>query len=331
MALLFGLVVALHAVAAPPRVLVVRSPGDAAVSGRMIAELAALGFDVSEVVDPTPEQPLVEVAQTSGAVAAVRATPSERRVELWVVDPSTQATAFEETVSIDGRPDVLAVHAVEVLRARLVKVGLAEPPPPSRAVEHPPTPEHRAAEPAPEPRSGDVPLVWLGIGPAVQLSAGGLGPIPSAILDIRAAPLASLSLLGFVTLPLTSARVESVEGSADLEPALAGLVAEMQTSGKRWTLALGAGAGVLWVDMRGANATEDYVARSDRVTGVAGFGDVAVCRSLLDGLSTCADLWFGSAMPRVAVRFGDREVATWGRPFGMASLRLEIAVPGLSR
>jgi hypothetical protein len=174
-------------------------------------------------------------------------------------------------------------------------------------------------------------VLWLGIGIAGQVSAGGVGPVPSALLDVRAVPSSKLSLIGFVTLPLSAAHVQTTEGGASLEPALAGVAPQLRTSGEHWTLALGAGIGVLWVDMRGDHATTSYVARTDRVTAFAGFGDIALCRRLFEGIGLCGDLRFGSAMPRVAVRFADREVATWGRPFATGALKLEVAVPGLAR
>lgn len=328
------LVISRASAADTTNVLVVRTRSDAAVSGRMIAELAALGFDVVEVADDDAERPLTELGRNAGAVAAVRAVPGAAQVELWVVDPTTRATAFEETVSIDTphRPDLLAVRAVEILRARLVRVGLAQPraAPPAPVERTPPPPPPRPPPPPPVEAPRD-PVLWFSVGPALQISAGGVSPVPSALLALRATPSQRGSLFGFVTLPLTSARVSSSEGFADLEPGLAGLAGQLQTAGDRWSLALGAGMGALWVDMVGDRASREYVGRTTRVTTLAGFGDVTLCRRILDGVGVCSDLWFGSSMPRVVVRFVEHDVATWGRPFGVVALRAEIAVPGLTR
>jgi hypothetical protein len=174
-------------------------------------------------------------------------------------------------------------------------------------------------------------MLWLDVGPSLQMSAGGMGAIPSASLGVRLAPTTRWALLGLVTLPLGSASVQSSEGRADVQPALAGLAAQLRTSGDRWSLALGPGVGVLWVDMLGDQAEPSYRGRSDRVTALAGFADLSLCGRLFEGVGVCSTVWFGSSLPRVAVRFVDHDVATWGRPFAVAALRLEIAVPGLAQ
>jgi hypothetical protein len=125
--------------------------------------------------------------------------------------------------------------------------------------------------------------------------------------------------------------VGEAEGRASLEPSLAGLGASLQSRHRGWTFAIGAAFGVAWVDMRGERPSSGFSVRSDRVTAAAGFGELALSKTLVDGLRLRSELWFGSTVPRVAIRFADREVATWGRPFAVATLALELAVPGLTR
>src|SRR5262249_5220500 len=133
-------------------IVVVCGPGDH-FGLRVIAELEALGFRAL-IIDPLDEAAsrasLEATARKAGAIAAIRAVPSARGVEVWIADRVTGKTVLREVASDDGALDgegALALRAVELLRASLLEVALPAPPP----GEVPATPEIRAKMQLPPP------------------------------------------------------------------------------------------------------------------------------------------------------------------------------------
>src|SRR5688572_3122807 len=126
------------------KIAVARTAGDQRITNRVNAELSALGFDVELVPETRSTEPrsLRQIAVEHGAVAGLRASPSKTGIELWIVNPNTGDTAYEEVVTVKSRNDeLLALRSVEVLRARLLKLGvLSSAPPAPVAEESPPEP-----------------------------------------------------------------------------------------------------------------------------------------------------------------------------------------------
>lgn len=330
-------------------ILLVRAHGDEATIRRLELELDAGAFRVLEQKPgqrPSGET-LAAAAERERVDAAVRVDPARGTVALWV----RKADGFvEETFSATGEAapsQVLAIRVAESLRAR----GLLLPPAPEPA-ETPPQAQAEAAAPTAAAPTAAGPVApstsrtltseapgsdasflpapprpssrfALALGPGIALSPGGLGPLAVVELGVRVRLTRdfALSLLGVV--PLTRQSFSSDEGEADVASYVAGAAFELEWA--RWSfgsIRSGAGGGVNITRMSG-RAASGFEGSDDTV---AAFTPLALSSFQL-GLSSSFDLRtavvVGATLPEVQMAFGDREVASWGRPFAIATLGLE--------
>ncbi|MEZ4441328.1 MAG: hypothetical protein R3B72_19670 [Polyangiaceae bacterium] len=120
------------------RVLIVSTDPTGPVAARLEAELGANGF-VAEHMAPEDDVDLATLANTAGTSAAVRVIHGGPAVEVWAARSGEHQAeplreVLEPTASADEPETVVAVRAVELLRASLVPVE-ATPTPPDRAEE----------------------------------------------------------------------------------------------------------------------------------------------------------------------------------------------------
>jgi hypothetical protein len=249
------------AAAEPQRVALVRSPTPdatlAEANQRIRGELQADGFDVVEVdaaPDPGVPAPPGEPPTIATIALALAGDDRTRIAELRVVDRLTNKVVIRRSpVDAEEGPqaaEVLAVRAVELLRASLLEL-LVEPPhaaPPPRA-------EVRAASRwAARALAPERPPAW-----AVEAGAtivGDFSRVPAAVLALArirraiAGPLAlRLTIAGLGTTP----RVDASAGSASVTEAF-GLLELVATLAPTWpvrpTLSIGGGASYVSVDGR---------------------------------------------------------------------------------
>jgi hypothetical protein len=358
LAFLIAILVSAVAHAQPSRsILLVRTPGDEATIARLELEFGGGAF---QIIEQKPGQrPLGETlgvsAERERVDAAVRVDAARGTVALWV----RKADGFvEETFTATGETSasqVLAIRVAESLRAR----GLLLPPAPepgpgpgptetppavtseaprSAAAPEPVTPRSTAstapipvaseAEAGSETASSSAPArprsrFALDLGPGVALSPGGLGPLAVVELGVRVRLThdLALSLLGVV--PLTRQSFASDEGEADVTSYVVGSAFELEWA--RWSfgsIRSGAGGGASITRMSG-RAASGFEGGDDTVVA---FTPLALSSFQL-GLSSSFDLRtalvVGATLPEVQMAFGDREVASWGRPFVVATLGLE--------
>jgi hypothetical protein len=133
-ALIFGLVAPRIAAADAPRVLLVRPPAAAlevsAALVRVQGELVADGFDVVsvEAAPGTTSAMAMEQAeaQWTSTTVGLFLSPDGKSAELWVVDHLTNKTVVRRVATADESenvlPEVLALKAVELLRASLLEL-----------------------------------------------------------------------------------------------------------------------------------------------------------------------------------------------------------------
>jgi hypothetical protein len=356
LAFLIAFLLSAAAHAQPSRsILLVRTPGDEATIARLELELGGGAFQVIE--QNSGQRPFGETlavaAERERVDAAVRVDAARGTVALWV----RKADGFvEETFTAAAETStsqVLAIRVAESLRAR----GLLLPPAPGPdpgPTEAPPPVTSEAPRPvaAPEPvtprstaSTAPIPVASeaesgseaaslsaparprsrfaLDLGPGVALSPGGLGPLAVVELGVRVRLThdLALSLLGVV--PLTRQSFESDEGEADVTSYVVGSAFELEWA--RWSfgsIRSGAGGGASITRMSG-RAASGFEGGDDTV---AAFTPLALSSFQL-GLSSSFDLRtalvVGATLPEVQMAFGDREVASWGRPFVVATLGLE--------
>ncbi|AUX42101.1 uncharacterized protein SOCE26_035280 [Sorangium cellulosum] len=339
LALLLCLCAASPAAAAEPaRVVLVRpSAADPSISEALIrirGELVADGFDV-ELLDShsasTPLPAMDDAGQLAGSAALIGLflAPDGQSAELWVVDPLTHKTLVRR---IDTRgeaqehiAEVLAVRAVELLRASLLELLMssrrpaapAAAPPPPREVS--PQVPPRAARPPDPPRRS----MWgVELGGGLLVSPGGVGPALLPVARLRFAPLGPiegrLSFAGLGTAP----RVAGPQGSATVQQRF-GLVelAALPWPELRLRPRFSAGLGALHVAVDGEASWPYRGVRSAQWAFAADAG-AGVELGIMRRLDVVAEVHALVAHPYPVVRFVETEAARGARPALLGSLSL---------
>jgi hypothetical protein len=311
-----------------------RTPGDQRIANRISAELSALGFNVYVVAQSSSSEVLSlrQIAAARGAIVGLRASPSKTGIELWIADPNTGATAFEEVVTVDsGRNDeLLALRAVEVLRARLLKLGVqsgpvAEQVPPQPSVES----RLPATTPAPIPRAA-TPLLWVALGLSYTYHPSPLSDQESAHLGLTVAPDPRWSLGAFTLLSIRKAELDHEFGSASANSTMFGLAADAHLFHDWFSASLGAGAALVRLDVVG-RAQPPLEAQQHRLFAALPFLRAGATATLSDRVRVRADLLAGFSAPKTTIRLNDEDAATWGRPLFIATFSVQLAVLSLQR
>jgi len=328
-------------------IVLVHDAGQELLTLRLRDELHALGWLVVEISEDGEREPLDALAERVHAFAGVHVDRSGE-LELWV-SPVT-GPAFREELHVDtADAEVAALRAVEVLRTRFLELGLTPPAetdpraaktaPGSRDASAPPPQSRMPPQPGettPNPPSGpDVarssptprPPLWIGIAPGAAASPGGLGSYPMAALELRILTATRWSFGGRALLPLLGRTVDAPQGSADVRWGLLEARAEYSVVPERSAvdLALMGGLGAVLVQMEGS-AQRPYAGRSDAVVALAASAGTALSLPLSRSWALRAELTGGMAMPRPTVRFAGETAASWGRPFGVATLGVEVGI-----
>lgn len=321
--------------AAPTRVVVIADADTEVAAKRIDAELHALGFDVvHESMGPTttPDE-LDSVARDHSAVATLRVRPSARGFEIWIADRVTGKTTFRRIdLPGDGR-DVLALEAVELLRASFLELQLPSfrptdvpPPPETRAVVAPPP----AGRPRLSPSGPSVPpappAFALRLGPALVWSPDGLAPTVHLELGVRWRSRGPLGAAIELLAPTAPVYVETAAGRASfrLQTAtvrLEGFITDRQSPWLVWTH----GAfGVAWAHMEGASVSPGFVPQGDDVVTALGLIGAGLGRTLGPRARLFLEASLGLSLPRIVMRFADQDVGAWGRPLVLVSTGLEV-------
>ncbi len=295
----------------------VDNQGSRELVARVEAELLALGFRVQRLERHRRES-LPEFARRSGALAAVAVRSRDASIELFGEDPDSGGTAFADVVPVNPRrpKDVAAVAAAEALRGRLLRLGVT--PQTRRSEVKKPGPPAPPAPPPPEPAGPRY-------GGFFSVGAGSSTDGVAAFLRVGAEavplPWFSLSLSGSWQ-PLPD-QISAAEGEASVRVFMANLGADLLLGDEDLRFGAGPGLFVAMVDMEGT-ARGNYRGRGERIltTGVLLHGMGAL--RLVGPLNLRADAELGLALPRVVVSFAGREVASWGRPYALCSLGLDL-------
>jgi hypothetical protein len=347
-----------RAAAEPQRtVAVVRSAGPEALADHLRDEMMTLGWSVVELTPPRPKdgRPIDIRAVTQAISGSAGILVRRREIVVWIESAHGDGTALEETVplAIDMDPSLAAMQLVELLRARLIAAGFelrpapaAEPMASSDAPAASPPEQTRAEEPTQPPEAGAPPEadrapapatiepppkgtlppepLWLGAGPGLGISAGGVPLSAAAWLRGWTRPTERVAAGLDVTLPIAGSRVTAgvAEATVHTAWALAGLdyVAIQHDGAAR--LLLGLAAGLALVRVAGAAPPPDTT-RSVWIPAGA-FAAHARYRHPVGGrFVLTAEVLLGATAPRPVVRFYDGVAASWGRPFAFLAFGAE--------
>jgi hypothetical protein len=305
------------------------APGDR-FGLRLVAELESLGFR-AEILDPSAEPAsrasLEAAARRAGAIAAIRAVPSERGVEVWIADRVTGKTVLRDLANDRGTPeldDALALRVVELLRASLLEVAL---PLPSRG-EVPATPEIREKIGVPEQGAlehGSPPTLRFSLAPGMLLSPGGFGASASLDLGLAWMPSEHVGVFALAAIPLTSGRIEGSQGSADLRILLAGGGARFLFTKRESSWSPTVDLGVMAVSLRSTGtANPGFIASAPSALTAAPFARLGLAFALTRVFRLRADVLAGVVAQGVSIQFAQHEIATWGKPLVLASVGVDF-------
>ncbi|WP_437586926.1 hypothetical protein [Sorangium sp. So ce1000] len=330
----------------PARVVLVR-PGaaDPSISEALIrirGELVADGFDV-EVLDAqsasAPRPTMDDAGQQAGSAALIGLflAPDGQAAELWVVDPRTHETLVRR---IDTRGEarehiveVLAVRAVELLRASLLELLMssqrsaapapAAAPPPSKVSQQVSRQAERSRVDASRRSMWGVEL-----GGGLLASPGGIGPALLLVARLRVAPLGPLGPLGPLEARLsfaglgTAPRVVGPQGSATVQQRF-GLVelAALPWPELRLRPRFSVGLGALHVAVDG-EASWPYRGVHSAQWAFAADAGAGVELGIVRRLDVVAEAHALVAHPYPVVRFVETEAARGARPALLGSLTL---------
>ncbi len=306
-----------------PLILALISPESARTVARLRAELTVAGFDLRLAQPPhwPPTRGEIEqLARAQGAAAALALIPHAPKgvTEIWVVDRVTDKTLLRVFAPTDGQgdqADLLAISAVETLRAALMEINL---PHPARG-EIPASAAARALVMTERNRFAARAAA------AVGYSGGPLGPAAALGLAVTGALRPWLRLGVDGALPVVDGEVTGPEGRAAVRLWLAGAFAEASLTNPmaRADLSVAAGLWVAALQMRGV-AAAPYLGRTAAVTTLAPHVDVAARLRLARRLAVGARLSAAVAAPEAIVRLAGRDAAHWGRPFVLGALVFEV-------
>ena len=327
---------AAEAVSAAPRVAIVRDPEPTAereaFENQLRSELAAAGFEVVTVRESADSPEALEtIASREGSVAAIRLDRPAGSVSarLWVTERVTGKTLLRtvrpEAVSPEA-PGIIALRAVELLRASLLELNEAHPP--RGSVPAPASVRSWVAPAAPAPAArrpaGKEPASWsIYIGPTLLGSPGGIPAsfAPSVAFGWRPAPHWSSELRWggpFVATPSTSSGSATIDQQFltwrvrfdFLDPkALVGPFAV-------------AGLGGHHMSVYGS-ASEPYRGRSASGYGLLAMAGGGARVAVTAALFLTAECAVAIAARRSVIRFADTDPITTGRPWVLTSLGVE--------
>lgn len=306
------------------RVVLVAESDQDALAARLAAEIRSIGFE-PVVVRPAGQdrEALEAAARRSEAFAAARVLRTTEGVEVWVVDRVTGKTTIRR-VAAGGRAEeaIVAMRTVELLRGSLLEIRM-----PHTAGE---VPAPSAVEAVVAADLGVRPArrLWLGAHGAVAASPGGV-PATAAALVTASWGARAWGVDATALVPVAPAHLAAVEGHARVRVAMAGLgVRRHWAPAARLRGAAGAGAVVTWLQMDGSAADPALEGRRDRVLAPAPYlradGGIQLARWARVGVGVIA----GATVPAwPAIAFAGRRVASWGLPFVVAGVGLEVLAP----
>jgi hypothetical protein len=339
---LFAVVHASRARAAPAeRVALGGSGPDAQLTRQLRVELAALGFEVVMIddlgkVDLSAE--VLKLTRDEDLLAVIRASSDGSRLEVWAADAEAgiYVTRGIDLVRSGGSPRIIALRAVELLRAGLREIEarrqLAKLPPPSLppAPERPPVP--LAPPPAPTTTSDvarrpAMPAARYALGASAGMLASA-GGVPNTITVAPSAEIWITSDWGLVArgfLPLQSSSVSTAKGSADVGVFLgmAGVAYRLRPPPGKWQFQVEAGGGGALLRTEGS-ARANLVGTTDVATSPTAYASLGLSYEIVPEIALAAAFFVGATFPRATIEFAKEPVAHWGAPYGAGAIGAEF-------
>ncbi|MFO7563970.1 MAG: hypothetical protein R6X02_15095 [Enhygromyxa sp.] len=321
-------------VEADERVLIRILPRDDQLVARLRAELGLLGLEPRSLEvdeDRPPLGPdLLDQLELGHASAAIEIVISEHRVDLWVADGNTGKTLNRRLdLALDpaqADPRTVAIAAVELLRAS--RLELADPTDEGDESipgwDQPPAMQAREGERPPQPSLPSLGAISLA--PMVGGSPGGFGVTTHIELAGRWAPHDRFALRFSSWLPTLGNSITTTNGSVRMLTGMLFVEPQLRLPGgaKWFHPELGVGLGFALIGFEGT-AREGLRDTRQLVGGFAGHTHLGLGFAVIPRLWIRLDGYVGVLLPQPQVKSpSDVTEATWGAPFGVGALGLEI-------
>lgn len=308
----------------PARVAIIEDPAETTIVPRLEAELWGLGLQVHRVAKRDEERlpaDLVEAARSTGAVAAFRIIVEGDRADVWIADRMTGKVVLREMLprgaSIDGR--VVALRAVELLRASLLELDVRHTPP---EVAPPPVtlPQVSRLLDAPErfSFSANASVLW---------SPGGTRPGTgvAAAMAWRRSRL-GVRLSGGST--LAPAALTVTEGRGEVTTRWLGLEATVEPRRTRmaWRPRAGVGLSMLAMNIRGV-ALPAYTAHERTLYTMAPMASGDLGWAVHPRVRIAFGLCYFLPLRAADIVVSGRSVASYGGSVFAAHLGLDLVLP----
>lgn len=327
-AALFGAV--LVALTAPgraspaPTVVVAAEREDDSIARRARAELRAIGFDAQfEQRRASDASPLFEAVAEHWTARAVLAVSTTKCVEVWVHEDAGPPFRERLCAGPAESAELLAVRAVEAIRAATLRVAMPREPAP-RA---PPPVRVEPAPASPGPSSRPTRAhPFAGASASVIGSPAGLVPGLNLGAQIGLRMERKLELMLRASTPVARGMLQGPEGSARAGPTiLAAGVAVPVFAALPLTISAEGGIGALMLRSTGVDAARAYESRTAEAWAVLPYLCPRFRYEISRSWSASAGALVGVTSPRFEVRLGGRTVATWGRPVLAVDVGAELA------
>ena len=298
---------------------------------RMHGELVSAGFDVQITASTPGADPRASLEQTASgnnvdAVVALLGDVSPGSVEVWVIDRVTGKSVVRR---IPNQPEsnraaeILAIRAIELLRASLLEIAMAGSGEPVVVPKPPPVAVTRFVDRALDSRRDSR---WaIEVGGSGVASFDGVGPalLPMVRLDLA---LGSYVLIRATAAGLgTRARVQAQSGWADLAEQFGLIEAGVRLRPRRRLqpfVSLGAGAQHTSAEGRASASSLYYQGHTAGRWAFLADAGAGLRLSLVHHFEIALEVHAQLAQPYPAVRFLGAQVATSGRPDLLPSLTL---------
>jgi hypothetical protein len=324
--------------AARSRVALVRTQSDDKLlreaSTRLRAELVSAGFDVVEV-ERAPGDSRTEVEQAAERTQSVATVAIDRAgrgaaADIWISDRISGKTVVRR-LRVGGGPSaatVLAIRALELLRASLLEV-VAPPPAADEPAPAAPPDVVEWVKPTLPPKAAETKdlLDGLALGVGVQALHGvrgvglAFGPTLRAFHGIAGGAFGRLVLAG----PFGGQSLSEPEGTASVRQEFASLDLGWATPPAPLGALAWIGAGAFHLHTSGAAAVP-YRSTSDDVYSLLLGGGLGGIARFSQDVALSAELSALALLPRPVVVIASRDAGSSGNPALSLSLNLLLAL-----
>jgi hypothetical protein len=291
---------------------------------RVRGELSAAGFEVI-VIAQEPGVQLRDGVETAGrfmsalAAYAIRTetTPTGSIAEIFVSDRLRNKLLTEKSVLDRKDPGhgaaVLAVQAVELLKASLADYWLGTPEPPALPPPQPPVAETPSPITLPEaPPAAALVGIEMGITVLEHFGKSGGALLPSVKISVAPEPWLAVRLSAGGLGPGNS--VEAPAGTAAVEQEIGALELVASPLRKRWgSVFLAAGGGVYHLHLVGTGV-DPYVGRLDHAWAAMMVAGLGLRADVTRRVAAVAEVQGVALLPPPEIRFADTLLGRVGQP-----------------